>query len=106
MPVAMTTSSKSKSKSKRTELSSQSLPKSMTAWDEVALLKWIQKEKPGFLIPEYLNKFAAARISGETFLRRAGDVDFFLKAGLPLGASEVLANLGDKVMKGKFIPRT
>jgi hypothetical protein len=72
MPVAMTTF---KSKSKRTDLSPQDLPtiptvQEMTTWDEAALLQWIQQEKPK------LDKFTAAGFLGETFLRRAGDVEY------------------------------
>jgi hypothetical protein len=79
----------------------------MMTWGEAKLLQWIQQEKPNLLRHEYLDKFTAARFLGETFLRRAGDVDFFMKADLPLRVSEVLANLGDEVKKeGKFIPRT
>jgi hypothetical protein len=110
MPVAMTASFESKSE--ETELSIQDLPKvptvkEMEAWDNAALLKWIQQKKPNLLRREYLDKFRAAEFLGETFLRRAGNVDFFMKAGLPLGVSEVLANLGDEVKEeGKFIPRT
>jgi hypothetical protein len=109
MPVAMTTSFKSKSK--RTDLSSQDLPtiptvQEMMTWNEAALLQWIQQKKPKLLRREYLDKFTAARFLGGTFLRRAGDIDFFMKAGLPLGVSEILANLGDEVKEGKFIPRT
>jgi hypothetical protein len=100
-----------KSKRKRTGLSTQPLPtiptvEEMTTWDEARLLKWIQRQKPNLLRPEYLDKFTAAGLLGESFLRHAGDVDFFMKAGLSLGISEVLANLGDKVKEGKFIPRT
>lgn len=109
MPVAMTTSFKSKSK--RTELSPQdplttSTAQEMTAWDEATLLEWIHRVKPQLLKGENLDKFTAAGFLGETFIRRAGDVDFFMKAGLTLGVSEVLANLGDEVKEGKFIPRT
>jgi hypothetical protein len=91
-----------------TELSPQDLPtiptvQEMTTWDEAALLQWIQQKRPKLLKREYLDKFTAAGFLGETFLRRAGDVDFFMKAGLPLGVSEVLANLGDEVKEGKFI---
>jgi hypothetical protein len=79
----------------------------METWDEAALLKWIQRERPKLLRGEYLDKFTVAVFLGETFLRRAGDVDFFMKAGLPLGVSEVLANLGDEAKKeGRFIPCT
>ena len=78
----------------------------MMAWDDAALLEWIQAENPKLLRDEYLDKFTAAIFFGETFVRRAGDVDFFMKAGLSLGISEVLANLGDKIKNGKFIPWT
>ena len=100
------------SEPKRTELSTQYLPeiptvKEMEAWDDAALLQWIQQERPNLLRREHLDKFRAAEFLGETFLRRAGDMDFFMKAGLPLGVSEVLASLGDDVKeKGKFIPWT
>ena len=79
----------------------------METWDEATLLQWIRQKRRNLLRGEYLDKFTAAGILGETFLRRAGDVDFFMKAGLPLGPSEVLANLGDEAKKeGRFIPRT
>jgi hypothetical protein len=48
----------------------------MMTWGEAKLLQWIQQEKPNLLRHEYLDKFTAARFLGETFLRRAGDVDF------------------------------
>jgi hypothetical protein len=110
MPVAMTTSFTFKSK--RTELSPQDLPtistvQEMATWDEAELLQWIQQKKPNLLRRESLDKFTAATIFGETFLRRAGDVDFFMKADLSREVCEVLAHLGDEVKKeGKFIPRT
>jgi hypothetical protein len=69
-------------KSGRTELSPQDLPtiptvQEMMTWGEAKLLQWIQQEKPNFLRHEYLDKFTAARFLGETFLRRARDVDSF-----------------------------
>src|SRR6266516_2343406 len=78
MPVAMTTF---KSKSKRTDLSPQDLPtiptvQEVASWDEAALLQWIQQEKPKLLRREYLDKFTAAGFLRETFLRRAGDVEY------------------------------
>jgi hypothetical protein len=78
----------------------------METWDKDELLQWIQQKTPKLLIGEDLEKFRAAKVLGVSFLRRAGDVDFFMKAGLPLGVSEVLANLGDEVKEGKFIPWT
>jgi hypothetical protein len=82
MPVAMTTSFESKYED--TELSTQDLPKiptvkEMEAWDNAALLQWIQQKKPKLLRREYLDKFRATEFLGETFLRRAGNVDFFLE---------------------------
>jgi hypothetical protein len=94
------------------ELGPQPLPtiptvQVMATWNEYVLLQWIEQETTILLDPKDRDKFAAARLLGETFLRRAGDEDFFMKAGLNLGTSEVLANLGNKVKKGgKFIPRT
>jgi hypothetical protein len=93
------------------ELGPQPLPaiptvQVMTTWNEYVLLQWIKQEKPDLLGP-FLDKFTVAGLSGETFLRRAGDVDFFLKAGLSLGVSELLAHLGNEVKKwSKFIPQT
>jgi hypothetical protein len=78
----------------------------MKDWDKDELLQWIKKKRPKLLSGDDLEKFIAAGILGETFLRRAGDVDFFMKAGLPLGVSEVLASLGDEVEEGGFIPWT
>ena len=78
----------------------------MKDWDQDNLLQWIQQKRPNLLRREHLDKFRAAEFLGETFLRRAGDVDFFMKAGLPLGVSEVLASLGDEVKEGEFISWT
>jgi len=76
----------------------------MNKWDQDELLQWIQQKKPNLLSHDDLEKFTAAKFLGESFLRRAGDLDIFTKAGLPVGVSEVLANLGDEVKEGKFIP--
>jgi hypothetical protein len=79
----------------------------MKDWDTDELLQWIQKKKPNLLSSRNLERFIAAEILGEGFLWAAGDVDSFMKAGLSLGVSEVLASLGDEVKEGgEFIPWT
>jgi len=72
----------------------------MNGWNKEALLQWIQQKAPDLLSGEDLDKFIAAKISGKGFLRRAGDPDFFSKAGLPVGISEDLAGLREEVKKG------
>jgi hypothetical protein len=79
----------------------------MEGWDKNTLLLWIKKKKEGLLSGDNLEKFKAAEIFGEGFLWAAGDVDSFMKAGLPFGISQGLARLGSGVKGGgEFIPWT
>jgi len=99
------------SESERSELSAQNLPtnptvEDVTTWHPEELLQWIQQKSPKLLMGENAAKFTASKFFGEGFLRHAGEVDFFMKAGLPIGVSNALASLGDEVGKGKFIPWT
>ena len=84
----------------RPEVPSNPTTQQMDSWNKDALLQWIQQKEPALLSGEDLDKFIAAKISGKGFLRRAGDLDFFIKAGLPIGVSQDLALLGDEVKKG------
>jgi hypothetical protein len=91
----------------RQEMPSNPTVQQMKDWNKDELLQWIQQKKPQLLSGSDLEKFIAAEIWGEGFLWAAGDVDFFMKAGLPLGVSEVLAILGHEVKEGsEFIPWT
>jgi hypothetical protein len=79
----------------------------MEGWNKDELLWWIQQKKPTLLSGNDLKKFIAAKILGVGFLWAAGDVDSFMKAGLPFGVSQGLAILGHEVKEGgEFIPWT
>jgi hypothetical protein len=104
-----------RSSHKQIEPGSQSKPKmpsnptvqQMKSWNEDKLLWWIQQKRPNLLRDNNLEKFVAAEIVGEGFLWAAGDVDFFMKVGLPVGISQILAILGHEVKeRSEFIPRT
>ena len=91
----------------RPEMPSNSTVQQMKDWDEDELLRWIQQKKPKLLSGDNLEKFIAAEIAGETFLRRAGDRKFFMDAGLPVGISQELSILSHGVKEGgEFIPWT
>jgi hypothetical protein len=79
----------------------------MKYWNKDELLEWMEQEKPQLLGGENLNKFKAAGFLGENLLRHAGNADFFMKAGLPLGVCDALASLGVEIKEGgEFIPWT
>jgi hypothetical protein len=66
-------------------------------WDKNELLGWIHKKLPGLLTGDDLEKFETASIRGRTFVRHAGDVEFFQKM-LPYGISDELANLAMEIV--------
>ena len=50
-------------------------------WDNDQLLKWIQQKRPKLLrVGDNLEKFKAAQIPGNVFLKRSGDEQFFKNA--------------------------
>jgi len=66
--------------------------------DADELLEWIQQERPKALKGDKVEKFKEADIDGATFLKHAGDVDFFEnKCNLPIGTSERLADLAKEI---------
>ena len=69
-------------------------------WDKDELLKWIQQKRPKLLTDDDdVEKFKAAKIPGDVFLRKAGDVLFFEnKCHLPVGPSEQLAYLAEEIV--------
>jgi hypothetical protein len=70
-------------------------------WDKDELLKWIQQKKPKLLGGENLEKFKKECISGHTFLKYAGNTDFFQKnCHLPAGTSSDLADLASEIKTG------
>ena len=67
--------------------------------DADELLEWIQQERPKALKSDKVEKFKKADIDGATFLKHAGDVDFFEnKCNLPIGTSERLADLAREIV--------
>ena len=67
-------------------------------WNKDKLLKWIQQERPKLLDDDDVEKFEAAKISGDVFLTLAGDVGFFRsQCNLPPGPSKGLANLAEEM---------
>ena len=94
----------------RTDLGIQDLPtiptvQEMMAWDEAALLQWIQKRrKRNILEDDDVDNFKRARINGSAFL--LSSFEFFKSCALSPGASLVLADLVNEVKEGKFIPPT
>jgi hypothetical protein len=71
-------------------------------WDEDKLLKWIKQKKPNLLRDEKLKKFKAESISGQSFLKYAGNTDFFQRnCHLPAGTSSDLADLARETIDRK-----
>lgn len=71
-------------------------------WDVNQLLGWIQQKKTQLLTPDDVEILRKARISGEVFVTRAGDTEFFEKrCKLPVGVAVELANLWRKVVEQK-----
>src|SRR2546429_9871906 len=70
--------------------------------DEGQLLQWIQQKLPKPLKAKDVEMFLMAEIDGNVFLRHAGDLDFFMKAGLTLGVSDYLAELANIGRKSKY----
>src|SRR5467141_412539 len=68
------------------------------SWDETLLLEWIQKTLKVLLKNDDAEKFLNARLEGSVFLRHAGQVEIFLKAGIALGPSDKLAHLAQTVV--------
>jgi hypothetical protein len=63
-------------------------------WNVAKLLEWIKQKKPDLLRDEDIEKFKTERISGRTFLKYAGNKDFFQNScHLPTGTSSDLADL-------------
>jgi len=71
-------------------------------WDKDQLLNWIQEFRPKLLTDDDdVEKFKAAKISGEVFLMLAGDVDSFeRKCHLPFGPNRGLAELAKELGGG------
>jgi hypothetical protein len=68
-------------------------------WDAEELLEWIGENRPKLIKGDKLETFKAKDISGDVFLRHAGDVEFFeKKCNLPCGTSERLANLASEIV--------
>src|SRR6266516_3936386 len=61
------------------------------SWDRKKLLLWILQKLS--IEPEDEEKFSNAKINGKVFSNHAGDREFFMSAGLPLGVSDELADL-------------
>lgn len=66
--------------------------------DEEKLLEWIQKKLPSLRETDNSDRFLKSRINGQVFLVGAGDVDFFMEAGLAFGPSFELAELAQNVI--------
>jgi hypothetical protein len=67
------------------------------------LVLWIQKKQPGLLDDGIIEKLQAKHISGKTFLKYAGDVEFFHeKCNLPIGTSSDLADLATEAKQSKY----
>ena len=66
--------------------------------DSVELLEWFQRERPNALQGDKLDKFREADIDGATFLKHAGDMEYFRNGcNLPIGTSERLADLSSEI---------
>lgn len=66
--------------------------------DSVELLEWFQREHPKALQGDKLDKFGEADIDGATFLKHAGDMEFFCNGcNLPIGTSARLADLASEM---------
>jgi hypothetical protein len=73
------------------------------SWGTNKLILSIQNEQPELLSDEIILKLRAERISGRTFLKHAGDVEFFHeKCKLPLGTSEDFADLAKELEQSKY----
>jgi hypothetical protein len=67
-------------------------------WNVDELLKWIKQKKSDLLRDEDIEKFKTERISGQTFLKYAGNTDFFQNnCHLPAGTSSDLADLAKEL---------
>ena len=98
-----------KLKPKQTKLSSQAAAQAKPVinepttqeikdWNGDKLLEWIKQKKPDLLRDEDIEKLKTARISGQTFLKYAGNTDFFeKKCHLPAGTSSDLADLAKEL---------
>jgi hypothetical protein len=63
-------------------------------WSVDKLLEWIKQKKPDLLRDEDIERFKTERISGQTFLKYAGNMYFFQNdCDLPTGTSSDLADL-------------
>jgi hypothetical protein len=70
-------------------------------WDEDELLQWIHKKRPKLLRGDNLEKFKKAVIFGPIFLKHAGDRKYFHEeCSLPIGPSEMLADLASEIAEG------
>ena len=70
-------------------------------WDEDELLHWIQQKRPKLLRGDNLEKFKKAVILGPIFLKHAGDRKYFQEeCSLPIGPSEMLADLASEIAEG------
>jgi hypothetical protein len=67
-------------------------------WNVAKLLEWIKQKKPDLLRDEDIEKFETERISGRTFLKYAGNTDFFRNdCHLPPRTSSDLADLAKEL---------
>jgi hypothetical protein len=80
-------------------------------WRATELVEWIQRVLDPPLDPDDAEKITQTQIDGRVFLKGAGDLEFFMRAGLSFGASVNLAELANGVtgtaIQGKllsFIP--
>jgi hypothetical protein len=79
----------------------ESTTQKMEGWNKDRLLNWIQDKRPGQLEGDSLEIFKKAAIPGLIFLKHAGDKKYFREeCGLPLGPSEVLADLASEIIEG------
>jgi hypothetical protein len=71
-------------------------------WDADELLDWIQQKLPTLLNGDDLKKLKEERIHGVIFLNHAGDRKYFREeCNLPIGTSEMLADLARKIAGGE-----
>jgi hypothetical protein len=78
--------------------------KEIGSCDANEALQWIQPKLS--LKPKDVKRFEEAEINGRVFLRHAGDLDFFTKAGFSYGVSDDLAELAREASAGKSIALT
>jgi len=70
------------------------------SWDENDLLDWFKKHHLKLLKGDEAEKLRNQRITGKVFLNHGGDVEFFeKKCNLPIGTSEMLADLANEIME-------